>query len=122
MIDAVKALRAAKRPPRERPQPAPTDRSTSFLNLAKFVDKKGKTPSGVVAGEEAVRAVQVALASLPELCRQAVWMRHIEGKRVSEIAAALGRTERAVHQLCYRGLAQLRERMGSRSEYLSDSQ
>jgi len=121
LIDAARAAHAAKRPPPHRALTSPVDRSTSFLALAELVDDKGKTPSRVVAGQEAVRSVQVALAALPEACRQAVWMRHIEGQSVSEIATALGRTEHAVHQLCYRGLALLREQMGSRSRYLSDS-
>jgi RNA polymerase sigma factor (sigma-70 family) len=63
----------------------------------------------------------VAVATLPEALRQVVWMCHIEGQSVREIAAALGRTERAVNQLCYRGLLKLREQMGHRSRFLSDS-
>jgi RNA polymerase sigma-70 factor (subfamily 1) len=121
LIDAVKGLRARKRAPAPGARRIGIDLSTSFLGLARLVDEKGKTPSKVIAREEAVRAMQVGLAALPESCRQAVWLRHIEGKDVSEIAAALGRTERAVHQLCYRGLQRLREQMGSRSKYLSDS-
>jgi RNA polymerase sigma-70 factor (subfamily 1) len=122
LIDAVKAIRASKRSPRPGARRIAADRSTSFLGLARLVDEKGKTPSKAIARQEAVRAVRVALASLPEPCRRAVWLRHIEGKQVSEIAAVLGRTERAVHQLCYRGLQRLREQMGSRSKYLSDSE
>jgi len=119
LVDLVRALRAAKRPPRHREQRIPDDRSVSFLTLGQLADKHGETPSKVMAGREAVQAVQVALAALPEACRKAIWMRHIEGKPVKEIAAALGRTERAVHQLCYRGLALLREEMGSRSRFLT---
>ncbi len=121
LIDAVRALRAAKRSPKPDARRVALDRSSSFLGLARLIDRKGTSPSGVVARREAIRAMQVALASLPEACRQAVWMRHIDGKSPREIAAALDRTERAVHQLCYRGLAQLRERMGSRSKFLADS-
>jgi len=120
-LDAVKALRAAKRRPRSGARRIAVDRSTSFLGLAQLLDGRRKTPSGVIARREAVQALQVALASLPSPCRQAVWMRHIDGKSPREIAATLGRTERAVHQLCYRGLAQLRERLGSRSKFLSGS-
>lgn len=119
LIDAVKALRAAKRPPRHRAQRVPTDLSTSLVALAELADGKVDTPSGVVSRKEAVQAVQTALAALPEACRKAVWLRHIKGKPVRDIAAAMGRTERAVHQLCYRGLALLRQEMGSRSRFLS---
>lgn len=121
LADTAKALRAAKRPPPGRAERIPADRSASFLGLVRLIDKKGKTPSRIMARQEAVQAVQVALASLPEPCRRAVWMRHIEGRPAREIAAALGRSERAVHQLCYRGLTRLREEMGSRSKFLSDS-
>ena len=122
LVDSVRALRAAKRPPRHREQRAPDDRSASFMTLGQLADKHGETPSRIMAGREAVQAVRVALAALPEACRKALWMRHIEGKPVKETAAALGRTERAVHQLCYRGLILLRAEMGNRSEFLSSSQ
>lgn len=121
LIDTVKALRAVKRTPPGGGRRLAVDRSTSFLGLAQLIDSRNKTPSGIVARREAVRALQVALASLPGPCRQVVWMRHIENRTPQEIAAAIGRTERAVHQLCYRGLRRLREKMGNRSKFLSDS-
>lgn len=121
LLDAVRALRTAKRSPPPGARRVASDRGTSLLGLAQLVDPRNKTPSGVVAREEAVKTLQVALARLPEPCRQVVWMHHVENKPAREIAAALGRTERAVNQLCYRGLQQLREEMGSRSRYLGDS-
>ncbi|MBN2446265.1 MAG: sigma-70 family RNA polymerase sigma factor [Phycisphaerae bacterium] len=116
LLDAAKAQRAAKRSPRAGGRRIATDRSTSLLGLARLLDSKGKSPSGVVSQREAVQAMQVALAALPEPCRQAVWMRHIDGKAACEVAAAMGRTERAVHQLCYRALKLLREQMGNPSD------
>jgi len=116
-LDAVKALRAAKRSPRRSARRVAVDRSSSFLGLAQLIDEKNRTPSKVIAGQEAVQAMQVALASLPEPCRRAVWMRHIEGKSVKEIAAVMGRSVRAVHQLCYRGMLRLREQMVSQSGF-----
>jgi len=121
LLDAAKAARAAKRPPPHRARRISAGRSTSFLGLLDLVDEKGKSPSGVIARREAIRAVQAALDALPEPGRQALWMRHIDGRPVREIAAALGRTEHAVEQLCHRGLARLRKEMGSRSKFLSDS-
>ncbi len=120
LADAAKALRAAKRPPPDRARQVPLDRSTSFLALVQLLDRTGSTPSRILGAKEAVQAMQVALASLPEACRQAVWMRHIEGRAVREIAAAMGRTEHAVHQLCYRGLAMLAEAMGPTSRFMTD--
>jgi RNA polymerase sigma factor (sigma-70 family) len=45
---------------------------------------------------------------LPEDQRQVVRMRFAEEKSVKEIAAAMGRTEGAVKQLQFRGIAALR--------------
>jgi len=122
LLDAGKALRAAKRPPRRRARPIAPDRSSSLLGLVELADGKGRTPSGIASRKEAVQAVQVALAALPPACREALWLRHIEGEPVKDVAAAMGRTERAVHQLCYRGLQLLRKELGSRSRYLGESQ
>ena len=123
LLDAIKAQRAAKRlAPRRAVPPPPADRSTSWLALGQLADEKGRTPSKVLAGREAAQAVQVALAALPESCRRALWMRYIEDKAVKDIAAALDRTEHAVHQLCNRGLALLRREMGSRARFLSGSE
>ena len=121
LLDAVKSQKAAKRMPAGNVRRIGEDRSESLLGLARLIDSKGKTPSKVVGRREAVREMQVALSSLPEECRRAVWLRHIEGRPAREVAALLGRTEHAVHQLCYRGLLRLREVMGTRSKFLSDS-
>jgi RNA polymerase sigma-70 factor (ECF subfamily) len=121
LVDSIKALRAAKRTPPKRISWARVDLSASFSTLAQLVDGKGRTPSRIVARKEAGRVLQVALASLPEPCREAVWMRHFESRSVAEIASLLGKTEHAVHQLCYRGLHLLREAMGGRSRFLSSS-
>lgn len=122
LLDSVKGQRAAKRSPPAGAKRVTLDRSTSLLGLVRLVDKKSKTPSRVISRQEAIQALQVALASLPEPCRQVVWMRHIEGKAAREIAVVLGRSEGAVNQLCHRGLQRLRELMGSRSDFLSDSE
>lgn len=121
LIDMIRAAHAAKRPPPAKARRLAADRSSSFAALAQLADEKGRTPSGVASRKEAVQAVQVALAALPEAPRQALWLRYIQGKTVAETAVALGRTQRAVQQLCYRGLRLLREEMGSRSRYLGKS-
>lgn len=80
-----------------------------------------KTPSQSVARHEAIAAVQAALRDLPERYRYAVQLVHIEGLPVREAAARMDRTDRAVHGLCRRGLARLRDRMQSASRYLSST-
>ena len=52
---------------------------------------------------------------LPADQRRVVAMRFAEQKSIAEIARALGRTEGAVKQLQFRGLANLRARMGEKN-------
>jgi RNA polymerase sigma-70 factor, ECF subfamily len=52
------------------------------------------------------------VSRLPEDQRRVIEMRFVEQKSIREIAAALGRSEGAVKQLQFRGLSELRERMG----------
>lgn len=54
------------------------------------------------------RATAVALAALPADQRAAVVLRHIEGFRVPEVAAALGRSVHAAESLLARGRARFR--------------
>lgn len=80
-----------------------------------------KTPSQSVARHEAIAAVKAALEQIPEHYRRAVQLVHLDGLPVREAAAHMGRTDRAVHGLCRRGLAQLRDQLVSASRYLSSS-
>jgi RNA polymerase sigma factor (sigma-70 family) len=77
------------------------------------------TPSRCIAKKEAVGAVQTAMMELPEHYRQAVWLVHIEGRQVRDVAAQMGRTHRAVNGLCRRGLKLLKAQLESASRFLS---
>lgn len=87
----------------------------SAIALLDTLIGSGRTPSRSMARNEAVGAVQAALASLPDHHRQAIWMIHIQGKTVSEAPAELGRTEAAIRGLCRRGFGILRDRLDSAS-------
>lgn len=52
------------------------------------------------------------VAQLPEDQRRVIGMRFAEGKSIKEIAQELGRSEGAVKQLQFRGLENLRTRLG----------
>lgn len=93
----------------------------SSIALLDMLAGPGKTPSRSVAQHEAVEAVEDALADLPERCRDAVWLVHIEGKSAEEAAQSMGCTRRAVHGLCHRGLERMHKRLGSASRFLSSS-
>ncbi len=85
----------------------------SAIALLDTLVGSGRTPSRSMARNEAVGALQAALATLPEHYRQAIWMIHIQGTPISEAASELGRTEAAVRGLCRRGLGMLRNRLDS---------
>ncbi len=91
----------------------------STLALLDTLAGPGQTPSKSVARQEAINAVQASLAGLPEDYRAALWLVHIEGRSVKSTAAEMGRTERAVHGLCRRGLDLLRQRLHGTTTFLS---
>lgn len=65
------------------------------------------TPSRVSMGKERLRALEAAFATLPDDQQQAVLLRRMVGLDYAEIAAQLGRSEGAVRNLVYRGVARL---------------
>jgi len=73
------------------------------------------TPSeAVVRGEQALRLAEI-IESLPELQREAVRLRHVEGWPVERIARDLDRSVAATAGLIKRGLQKLREKMSEES-------
>ncbi|MBI5764807.1 MAG: sigma-70 family RNA polymerase sigma factor [Planctomycetes bacterium] len=78
-----------------------------------------KSPSRCAAGREAMEAVRAALSLLPEDLQQAVSLVYLQGLTVKEAASGMNRTERAVHNLCYKAKARLRELLGTESRFLS---
>lgn len=58
------------------------------------------------AGEE-LRRLQGALDRLPPRCREALWMRRIDGLSQKEVAAAMGVGERTVEEQMRRAMRQL---------------
>jgi len=121
MKDLMRKQSAAKRGgDRARLQRADSDDSGEGVEslLAKLaIDEH--SPSRSVARREAIAALHVALASIKRECRDASDLRYFEGLSVTEVAQRMGKTDRAVHMLCYRGLERLREAMGRASQYLT---
>ena len=118
----IKKYRAAKRGGGRRAvQPLPRNLEDSVVGLFNMVAAPGETPSRIVAKREAVDAVQSGLKDLPEQYRRAIWLVHIEGQSVKDAAAAMGRSERAIHGLCRRGLKLLEGQLGNASRFLSSS-
>ncbi len=119
LVDALRMVRALKRGGGQRPLVSAAQRRSSFEDLFSRVCASQKTPSREISAQEARHAVQVALSMLPEDRRQAVHLRHIEGHSRKEIAGIMQTTEGAVNSLLYRGLNELRVRMGDAARYFS---
>ncbi len=65
------------------------------------------TPSREAASREELRLLELAFADLPADYRDAVILHKLVGLQHKEIAAELGKSEGAVRNLLYRGLARL---------------
>lgn len=120
--DAVRARRADRRGGGARQiRAVPGNVEDSMIALLDVLAGPDRTPSQSVARHEVVAAVKAALDALPADYRDAVWMVNIEGRSVADAAVAMGRTERAVHNLCYKAKDRMRELLGSGSRFLSSS-
>lgn len=95
------------------------DRSGSYLGLVARLADPARTASSHCAGQEAVQAVRLAISALPDDYRQAITMHYIEGQSQAEVASQMNKTKPAVHGLLYRGLEQLKERMGNAERFLN---
>jgi RNA polymerase sigma-70 factor (ECF subfamily) len=115
-------LRAQKRGGKRRLVRPPDGHASSILNLVEQLSDSGDSrnrPSGQAAKREAVQAVQVGLASLPESQRDAIRIRHLDGKSIAETAVELGRPQGAVRGLLQRARKTLRGALGRSSRWFS---
>lgn len=115
--DQIKSLRRRKRGGQALRVSLGADQSTSMMLALLGVDSK--TPSRVVGGREAIRAMQVAMAGLPDEYRLVLQLRYMQGLSVAEVAARMGRNEGAVAMLCHRALRQMRTLMGRSTDFFS---
>ncbi|MCA9149319.1 MAG: sigma-70 family RNA polymerase sigma factor [Planctomycetales bacterium] len=121
IVDAIKHQKRRKRGgDMRRVDPAHDVFQTSVADLMVLLaDDDGDSPSRIVATDEAVRAMQVAIASLPEEQRQAVLLRYFRQKSFDEAGAEMDRSAEAVRGLLRRAKVALRERMQRTSIWLS---
>lgn len=120
IIDALRYARRLKRKGSRNLEHDAHRRTASYMNLFGRLVSKERTPSSEDAVKEAVQAVQVAVAGLPESYRSAVTLHHLHGQTRTEIANALGKTPSAINSLLYRGLRELRARLGRAERFFSD--
>jgi RNA polymerase sigma-70 factor (ECF subfamily) len=108
LADAARAFGAGKRDvAREQPLGAALEQSAARLEA--MLNPAPSSPSARAVRNEDLLGLAAALARLPGDQRAAVEMHHLQGCTVAEVAAQLGRTERAVAGLLRRGLKKLRE-------------
>lgn len=74
------------------------------------------TPSEAAMQREQIEALEGALDELPDDYREAIALHKIAGLSHREVAEAMDRSEGAVRNLVYRGLARLAERLASPPE------
>jgi RNA polymerase sigma-70 factor (ECF subfamily) len=91
----------------------------SCVDLANQVVSADGTPSRTLGMDETVAAILSSLGRLTEDQREVVRLRFLEGHAVSDVAAQLNKSESAVHMLCHRGLAALRDLMVSITRYMT---
>ena len=120
--NAIKRQRAAKRGAGRRGVTGgDAVAEDSVITLLELMAGPEKTPSRVATRQEAIQAVQAALAHLPQDYRMAVQLVYIEGRSVADAAAEMGRTNRAIHNLCHKAKKHLQGLLGSASRYFSSS-
>jgi RNA polymerase sigma-70 factor (ECF subfamily) len=120
LIDALRACRAAKRGGDRRFVQRPGFRSSSLTDLFDRVRSPEATPSRTLSAKEAVHAVQIALASLPDARREAIRLHYLDGMSAKEIAGRMDRSKAAINSLLCHGLRQLRSRLGQAEKFFSD--
>lgn len=120
LLDTIRTLKRKKRGGGRRRIEAPEDPQASNLaNLLELFSEDTHTPSRSVARREAVQAIQVAVAGLPDDYREAIRLRYLEGKGLEEIASSMDRTPGAVRGLLARGKEKMRDAMGRSSLWFS---
>jgi RNA polymerase sigma-70 factor (ECF subfamily) len=84
----------------------------SSIRLDAFLAAQQSSPSERAERAEMLVRAAAAVEELPEDQRDVIICHHLHGKRVTEIAEQMGKTEKAVAMLLYRGMAQLRKELG----------
>jgi RNA polymerase sigma-70 factor (ECF subfamily) len=88
-------------------------------DFIEMISGRGHTPSKSLARREAIQAIQVALAGLPDDYRQAVQLRYFDKHSLEETARLMNRTTGAVRGLLDRAKKKMEEALGRASTYLS---
>lgn len=92
----------------------------SLADLAETLRPRGDaTPSQLVARDEAIRAIQVGIAALPDDQRDAIRLRYLDHHTVEEAAANMERTSGAIRGLVHRAKQSLRHALGKSTRWFT---
>lgn len=119
LIDAVRALEAARRPDPHKRVSIARNSEQSMIALVEVLGITTTTPSRHAAMGEGLRALNVALSQLPPDYEKVVRMYDLEGRPVEEVASEMGRTQGAVYMLRARAHERLKELMGPAAKFFS---
>lgn len=118
LTDALRKLRAIKRGARFHRVGNEAGRSSLGEFTAQLVAESDR-PSQHVARAEAVQAVQVRLAGLPDDQQEAIRLRYLNQQSLESVAEAMQRSPAAVRGLVHRAKSSLREMLGRTSRWWS---
>lgn len=116
--DAIKMLQAEKRGGSRR-RIEVTNTNESMCALYEQLATSGTSPSQHAARAEATSALSQAIQGLQPTYHQVVQMYDLEGRPMDEVAQVLKRSPGAVYMLRARAHDQLREELGTASQFFS---
>ena len=93
--------------------------ASGSAKLLRIVAQDSRTPSRSIERRERERALQVALAGLPDDYRQVIQWMCLEELPASVVAKRMNRSIGAVYMLCQRAKFALREILGNTSQFFS---
>ena len=107
LADEVRRLTAGKRDAaREESLQAALEQSSARLDA--WLAAEQSSPSRLAERQEQAVRLAAALAQLPDKQRQAVELRHLQGRSLAEVATEMDTTKTAVVGLLHRGVEKLR--------------
>jgi RNA polymerase sigma-70 factor (ECF subfamily) len=119
LLDSLRRLRRKKRGGDRRQVVATAAGDSSLADLVALLSDHGGSPSQCAARDEAIRAVQVGLAGLPDDQRSVILHRYVEQQSIESTATAMRRTPGAVRGLLHRAKHSLRDALGRSARWFA---
>jgi RNA polymerase sigma-70 factor (ECF subfamily) len=119
LMDAIKSWQRKKRGGDFHRMGAGDAYRTSVGEFVAVLEDEADSPSRVAAKDEAIDAMEIAIAGLPEDQRQAIQLRCLEGKSLEETAREMDKTVAAVRALIHRAKQALHASMYRTSIWLT---